>query len=152
MFVNRSMPSCTVIPVLMYDDVAEAAVWLCETFGFKERWRAGNHRVQLAVGDGAVVVTERRVSQGSDSPASAEPEPPRQGHGCHSVMVRIEDATSHYEHARNRGARILHPPTDYPYGERQYTAQDLGGHRWSFSQSIADVAPEEWGGTSAEIS
>jgi uncharacterized glyoxalase superfamily protein PhnB len=50
--------------------------------------------------------------------------------------------------ARESGARILHPPTDYPYGERQYTDEDVGGHRWSFSQSIADVAPEEWGGVS----
>jgi hypothetical protein len=25
-----------------------------------------------------------------------------------------------------------------PFGERQYTAQDLGGHRWTFSQSIAE--------------
>jgi len=44
------------------------------------------------------------------------------------------------------GARILRPPADYPYGERQYTAEDLAGHRWTFSQTIADVAPEEWGG------
>ena len=34
-------------------------------------------------------------------------------------------------------------------GERQYTAVDLGGHVWTFSQSIADVAPEGWGGVSA---
>ena len=34
-------------------------------------------------------------------------------------------------------------------GERGYTAEDLGGHRWTFSQSIADVAPESWGGTTA---
>lgn len=45
-------------------------------------------------------------------------------------------------------ARILHPPTDYPYGERQYEVEDLAGHRWTFSQTIADVAPEEWGGES----
>src|SRR5213594_727012 len=38
-------------------------------------------------------------------------------------------------------------PPDYPFGERQYTAEDLGGHTWTFSESIADVAPEEWGGT-----
>jgi uncharacterized glyoxalase superfamily protein PhnB len=63
-------------------------------------------------------------------------------------MVRVDDVNTHHEHARERGARILHPPTDYPYGERQYTAEDLGGHHWSFSQSIADVAPEEWGGVS----
>jgi hypothetical protein len=36
----------------------------------------------------------------------------------------------------------------YPYGERQYTAEDLAGHRWTFTQAIADVAPEDWGGTS----
>ena len=39
-------------------------------------------------------------------------------------------------------------PTDFPYGERQYTAEDPSGHRWTFSQTLADVAPEEWGGIS----
>jgi uncharacterized glyoxalase superfamily protein PhnB len=52
--------------------------------------------------------------------------------------------------ARN-GAHILSPPTDYPYGERQYSAEDLGGHRWTFSQSIADVDPASWGGTPLEL-
>jgi hypothetical protein len=28
---------------------------------------------------------------------------------------------------------------------------DLAGHRWCFTQSIADLAPEQWGGTSAEL-
>jgi len=41
-------------------------------------------------------------------------------------------------------ARIIRPPTDFPYGERQYTAEDLAGRRWTFSQSIADVDPQEW--------
>jgi uncharacterized glyoxalase superfamily protein PhnB len=31
-------------------------------------------------------------------------------------------------------------------GERQYSAEDLGGHVWTFSQSIADVDPASWGG------
>lgn len=38
------------------------------------------------------------------------------------------------------------PPTDFPYGERQYSAEDVGGHGWTFSQSIADVDPSIWGG------
>jgi uncharacterized glyoxalase superfamily protein PhnB len=134
MLVNRSMPTATVIPVLAYEDVGQAVAWLCETFGFTERWRAGNHRAQLAVGDGAVAVTEGPVS------------------GPATVMVRVEDANRHHEHARQNGARILQTPADYPYGERQYTAEDLAGHRWTFSQSIADVAPEEWGGTSGHLS
>jgi uncharacterized glyoxalase superfamily protein PhnB len=64
------------------------------------------------------------------------------------VLVRVPDAAAHHERARARGATILGEPTDFAYGERQYTAEDLGGHHWTFSQSIADVAPEEWGGTS----
>jgi uncharacterized glyoxalase superfamily protein PhnB len=131
MLSNRSMPSSTVIPVLAYDDVAEATEWLGEAFGFTERWRAENHRAQLAVGDGAVAVTERR---GEAAPAS--------------VLVRVEAVDAHHERARDYGARILQPPTDFPYGERQYTAEDVGGHTWTFSQSVADVAPEDWGGTS----
>lgn len=35
---------------------------------------------------------------------------------------------------------------DHPYGERQYTVQDLGGHAWTFSQTLADVDPASWGG------
>ena len=69
----------------------------------------------------------------------------------HSVHVRVEDVDSHHEHAAGHGAAILQPPTDYPYGERQYTAEDLGGHRWTFSQSIEDVDPTSWGGTPVNL-
>jgi uncharacterized glyoxalase superfamily protein PhnB len=64
----------------------------------------------------------------------------------HSLLVRVEDADVHHEQAAAAGARIVSPPTDYPYGERQYTAEDPGGHRWTFSQSLADVDPADWGG------
>ncbi len=63
-------------------------------------------------------------------------------------MVRVEDVDRHHERARRQRVRILQPPETYPFGERQYTAEDLDGHRWSFSQTVADVTPEDWGGTS----
>ena len=59
--------------------------------------------------------------------------------------MHVEDLDRHYEHAKQRGAHILQPPTTHPFGERQYTAEDPEGHRWTFSQSVADVEPEEWG-------
>jgi uncharacterized glyoxalase superfamily protein PhnB len=37
-------------------------------------------------------------------------------------------------------------PHDTPFGERQYVADDPEGHRWTFSQHVADVPPERWGG------
>jgi Glyoxalase/Bleomycin resistance protein/Dioxygenase superfamily len=66
----------------------------------------------------------------------------------HSVMVRVEDARAHCERAREHGARILMEPTDFEYGERQYNAEDPAGHQWTFSETLADVVPEAWGGTS----
>lgn len=131
MLSNRSVPPCTVIPVLYYPDPATAAEWLCHAFGFAVRLRIGNHRIQLKVGDGCLVVAE-----GDTAP-----------NGSHSTMVRVPDANSHCEHARQSGARVFSVPVDYPYGERQYSAEDFAGHHWTFTQSVADVAPEEWGGT-----
>ena len=139
MIVNRSVPHSVVIPVLTYEDVAEASEWLCRAFGFKERLRVGNHRVQLVFGDGAVIITAGRRARGDDTdPVS------------HAVHVRIDDADRHHEQAKRSGARIIREPTDYPYGERQYSAVDLAGHHWTFSQSIADVDPTSWGGTAIQ--
>ncbi|MCC7241898.1 MAG: nuclear transport factor 2 family protein [Acidobacteria bacterium] len=44
------------------------------------------------------------------------------------------------------GAAVAGPPATFPFGERQYSAHDLAGHRWTFSQSVADVDPADWGG------
>jgi uncharacterized glyoxalase superfamily protein PhnB len=133
---NRSVPQASVIPELAYANVTEAAAWLCEAFGFTERLRIGKHRVQLVFGDGAIVAI--------DLGGQAVPDADR---ATHAVLVRVEDADAHRDRAAAAGATILDEPTDHPYGERQYNAEDLGGHRWTFSQSIADVDPTSWGGT-----
>lgn len=136
---NRSIPDSTVIPVLIYPDVREAVNWLTTAFGFLERVQIGeDHRAQLSFGSGAVIIGDVRGNR----------RPPRPGEATHSVMVRVEDVASHYDRARECGARILMEPTDFPYGERQYSAADLAGHEWTFSQTIEDVEPESWGGIS----
>ena len=62
------------------------------------------------------------------------------------MLVRVEDARAHCERARNAGAEITAEPTDWEYGERQYSAVDPFGHHWTFSQTLADVDPADWGG------
>ena len=138
MLSNRSIPRCTVIPELAYPSIGEAIEWLCDVFGFTLRLRIADHRAQLNVGDGAVVLTTTAVKEPAADLA-------------HAVMVRVDDVDRHHERTLQRGARILRPPADYPYGERQYTVADLYGHCWTFTQSIADVNPEDWGGTSGEL-
>jgi uncharacterized glyoxalase superfamily protein PhnB len=142
--VNRSAPTATVVPVLVYEDVAQALGWLCEAFSFSERLRAARPdgtvmHAQLSIGEGAVML----------GAAGAEFRPPRVNEVSQYVLVHVEDVDGHFEQAMRFGARIVRPPADMPFGERVYTAEDLAGHRWTFSQSIADVALEHWGATPA---
>ena len=137
MRANRSLPSAVVVPVLIYPDVREAVAWLSSAFGFVERVRIGDsHRSQLVVGDGAVIIGDVRNDR----------RPPRPGAVTHSVLVRVEEVAAHCERARSHGARIVMEPTDFEYGERQYTAEDPVGHQWTFSETLDDIAPEAWGG------
>jgi len=131
---NRSIPDCTVIPELPCRDIQRMMQWYARAFGFTLRIGIGDHRAQLNVGDGAVVLIERGETAAN----------------C-SVLVRVQELQSHHDRAKRGGAKILRAPQDYPFGERQYTAVDPEGHRWTFSQSIADVAPQDWGGTLGDL-
>ncbi|MGB2695392.1 MAG: VOC family protein [Dehalococcoidia bacterium] len=147
MVTNRSAPPGTIVPSLIYEDANEAISWLCDTFGFTEILRWGSDdapTAQLAISGGAIFVTGPRVGHGSADRLAFRP--PRPDELSHTVMVEVEDVDRHYERATERGARILLPIKTHPFGERQYSTLDLGGHLWTFTQSVADVAPEEWGG------
>jgi uncharacterized glyoxalase superfamily protein PhnB len=135
MRVNRSVPPCPVIPVLRYPDPGAAAEWLARTFGFTVRLRIGNHRIQMRAGEGCFTIAE-----GSAVPNRSA-----------TVQVRIEDAQVHCARARTAGAKIISEPTDHEYGERQYGAEDFYGHQWDFTETIADMEPESWGGTSVSL-
>lgn len=142
---NRSMPPGVIIPELVYDDLEAAVSWLCNTFGFTERLRIGNHRSQLVFGEAAIVAVARSAGGASTSQDSIQPGS-LQSETTHSIMIRVEDVNQHYEHVKQCVGKITNPPTDYPYGERQYTVEDIAGRRWTFSQCIADIDPREWGG------
>jgi len=133
---NRSVPPATVVPVLSYPDVRAAVAWLSAAFGFVERTRIGqSHRAQMSIGaDGAVIVAERRGGNSAHDDGAT-----------HLVRVRVEDVGAQFERARAHGARVLEPPTDREYGERDCTMEDVAGHRWQFAETVRDVAPEDYG-------
>jgi hypothetical protein len=56
--VNRSAPKATVVPILVYEDVAKAISWLNGTFGFIERLRAARP-------DGLVVYAQLLIGEES---------------------------------------------------------------------------------------
>lgn len=137
MLKNRSAPVGPVIPVLTYTDVHAAVDWLVDVLGFVERVRIGpGHRAQLTLGEGSLIVAD--VGHGRVAPEGEE--------ASQAVMLRVEDVGSLCERARESGATILREPQDFPYGERQCTFRDKAGHSWTLTQTLSDVAPEDWGG------
>jgi uncharacterized glyoxalase superfamily protein PhnB len=134
-----------ITPYLLYEDAAAAIDWLTEAFGFRERLR-------FTDADGKV--THAELQLGGDSVMLGHPgpdfqSPKRSGHSTHIVHVYVDDVDAHFEQARQAGATIHSEPSDQPYGDRRYDAEDLEGHQWSFAQQIRQVAPEEWGATVA---
>lgn len=125
---NRSKPPGAFIPELAYPDVHAAAEWLGRVFGFRVRLRIGDHRIQMTYGGGAIVVMQGAAS----------------GEG-HRVLVAVEDARARHARVVANGVAAP-PPEDHLYGERQFGVTDPWGHRWVFSESIADADPKEWGG------
>ena len=110
MLRNRSLPPGSIFPELVYADLGKAVEWLCRVFGFSERVRIADHRCQLVFGDASMVAI------GGGAPGNEQV--------SHSVMLRVENADEHFERARRSGARIIRSPETYPFGERQYTAED----------------------------
>lgn len=126
------------IPVLSYADVRGAVDWLVEVLGFVERVRIGPaHRAQLSFGEGGSLIVAD-AAYGRAAPAGGE--------RTHSVMLRVDDVGPLCERIRASGATIVREPQDFPYGERQCSFIDPGGHHWTLTQTLRDVAPEEWGG------
>jgi uncharacterized glyoxalase superfamily protein PhnB len=123
-----------ITPYLYYADAAEALAWLIKAFGFVERRR-------ITAPDGTV--THAEVAVGDDgvvmfgSPGDEYESPRRRHRATARLYVKVADCDAHADRARRAGARIAAEPIDRPWGDREYAAEDLEGHRWTFWQRKA---------------
>lgn len=130
---NRSIPEGTFVPALSYEqDVGTVIDWLVGAFGVTERFRAGDNHGQIAFGNGGCLISGLR----SDLVIG----------NAQYLTIRVPDLHQIYERARTFGAEIISEPEEFMYGELQFSARDLGGYIWHFSQSIHDIDPASWGG------
>lgn len=129
-----------VVVELAYADPDRAVDWLVRVFGFRLVLRqpeSGSLRhADLDTGGGVVMV---RPTGGRHTAACAA------GHTCKQVIVWVRDVDRHCARAAAAGADIEQPPTDKPWGLRQYLVRDLEGHLWEFTQHLRDVPPRDWG-------
>jgi PhnB protein len=145
--------------MLGYEDAAAAIDWLVQAFGFRERLRYTEDdgsvtHAELEIDGGGLImlatptpdyVSPKRLRETCEQARRSFDNP----HVVDGVLVDVDDVDAHFARAKEAGATILSEPEDIEAGVRHYTVEDLEGHRWMFSQEIAQVAPEEWGAVEA---
>lgn len=52
------------------------------------------------------------------------------------LYLYVDDASTKYADLRSRGANIISPLVDTPYGIREFTVEDLNGFRLTFGQLL----------------
>ena len=135
--MSKISGSATIFPALKYDDAPGAIDWLGKAFGFSKHMVVPNE-------GGGVAHAELRLGGAMimlGSPGKPDPTNPwtteRQG-----IYVQITDIDEHYARVKAMGAKIERPLADTPYGAREYTVRDPGGHLWSFG-TYDPFAPQE---------
>ena len=131
---NDAVRTASLIPILVYEDIEAGHDYLIETFGFTS---SGLHRsddgtvVHGEVRLGDAVVWLHRVTEESEL---TSPRDSAMAHG--GLEIIVPDVDAHYARSMAAGARIDRPPTDQPYGLREYGTRDLENHRWWFSSTL----------------
>ena len=131
---------------LVYRDARAMIDWLCAAYGFELRLLvegdAGQvEHCELTYGEGMVMVSQEHIDA---APRFGVPlRGPRSvaGINTQNMMVFVDDAIAHCEHARAAGATIVAEPEVHDYGDeywadRSYGAVDPEGHMWWFSERV----------------
>ena len=119
---------------LVYEDVEAAFEYLQRVFdlGPGELHRDGQGRAV----HGEVQAGSATIWLHPESEDLTLASPRRLGGTSAGVAVIVDDVDAHHRRALEQGADIDYPPTDQPYGFREYGARDNEGGVWSFMQPL----------------
>lgn len=131
-----------IMPSLRYTNVKDAISWLHRVFGFTEHliWKDKNDVIlhaEMRIDNAYIEMSQ--APQGYQKPNASD------ATYQSLLIIFVDDVDSHYQRAKKEGAHIIAEPEDKRWGLRQYTVEDLEGHRFEFSQYLRDVPPQEWG-------
>lgn len=136
----RTSPVVALSPYLFYEDVAGAARFMQEAFGFALGFTSpdpdgGLAHAQLLHGTGMIMLGHAGggglglVKKASSLDA------------LHAgTYVFVDDVDAHCERAERAGATILLRPANQPWGDRMYCATDPEGQFWMFAKRLAREA------------
>lgn len=116
-----------VTPILRVSELEASFRYYVDVLGFELDWREG--RFGCVRRNGVAIM----LSEGS------------QGCGGTWMWISVSDSDALHRELLARGARIRHPPTDFPWGSRELHVFDPDGHVLRFgSESSPGAEPGAW--------
>lgn len=132
---SASASTPNLFPCLQYRDAQAAIEWLGKAFGFEKKAAYPGSdgtiaHAELAFAPGTIMLSSLKTDKyGFKSPREV-------GGVTASICVYLAEVDAHYDRARAAGAEIVQAIEDTDYGARGYTARDLEGHLWHFSNYL----------------
>ena len=128
-------------PHVFVRDADGAVAFYRAAFGAAElfRTRLPDGRVlfvELAVGDGRLMVSEETLSLNALAP-------PTVGGSPVLLTLQVDDVDTVAEQAVRAGATVEMPVTEMFFGERYGIVRDPFGHRWALSTAREQLTPDD---------
>lgn len=117
---STAVTLCGAATVFVVQDVLRSVEHYRDALGFKVEFTYGQPTFYAGVERDHVTLHLQAANQTKRQP----------GHGAVNVFVTDVDAL--YQELKERGARVLNEPKDYPYGMRDFDVNDLDGNHLCF--------------------
>lgn len=113
-------------PVLAVQDITATIAYWQQVLCFPKKWTAGEPPYHGAVSrDGAFIQFTRDAELAASSKGN-------------SIWIRVQRINTLYAQHRERGAEIVAPLKNMPYGFAEYTVRELNGYYISFAAPVSD--------------
>jgi PhnB protein len=131
----------SVTPYLVLANAARGIEFYERALGAKEIYRlpmpdGSIGHAELQIGDSRIMLADEAPEQGAKSPRIL-------GGSPIGLYVYVEDVDAAAERFVAAGGKVARPLENMFYGDRSGQFDDPEGYRWTLSQHLEDVTPEE---------
>ncbi|HYD47125.1 MAG TPA: VOC family protein [Terriglobales bacterium] len=129
------------VPYLSCRDANAAIDFYRRAFNATERMRMPQPdgrvgHAELEIGSARIMLADEYPEMGFLGPQSLGGTPV-------GIHIYVEDVDALVAQAEKAGAKVIRPPADQFYGDRNATLEDPYGHRWFFATHKEDLTPEQ---------
>lgn len=121
------------VPVIATDDIEKSLLYYTGILGFSPDFKYGEPPVYAGVktGNAEIYLTLDPALSRTYKANNLNPE----------IFIWVPDVNSLYHTHIEKGAEIVEPVADRPWGARQYVIKEINGYHLKFAQPLSGTPP-----------